>query len=133
MTFQKTCRFCIVCIVLACCTLVFVFAGVLSSQTQFSASIPANTINVPVTLANPVYYNETVAAVGVSTHSGALNCSTHTPNLLPLQARRRARTGRNCNDVPDTSGIKPASGAMAVTKRDRTAPTAKLPAHAHAA
>ena len=65
MTFQKMCQFCIVCIVLACFTLVV--AGVLSSQTQFSATIPANTINVPVTLANPVYYNETITAVGVST------------------------------------------------------------------
>src|SRR5450755_3170719 len=55
--------------------------GVLSSQTQFSASIPANTINVPVTLANPVYYNETVAAVGVSTPSGALSCSGLYPEI----------------------------------------------------
>ena len=59
-----------------------VFAGVLSSQTQFSASVPANTINVPLTLANPVvYYNETIAAVGVSTPSGAVSCSGLCPEI----------------------------------------------------
>src|SRR5664279_3892643 len=67
------------CIVLAC--FVLVFAGAMSSQTQFSAKIPANTIHVPVTLANPVYYNETITAVGVSTPSGALNCSGLYPQI----------------------------------------------------
>src|SRR5664279_5477461 len=67
------------CIVLAC--FVLVFAGAMSSQTQFSAKIPANTIHVPVTLANPVYYNETITAVGVSTPSGAMNCSGVYPQI----------------------------------------------------
>jgi hypothetical protein len=45
------------------------------AQTQFSGQITSNT-SAPVTLANPVYYNETITAVGVST-TGALSCAAY--------------------------------------------------------
>src|ERR1035438_2658760 len=46
----------------------------------------------------------------------------------PACAARPPRSARNSNDVPATRGISPASGASAVTRRGRAAPTAKLPA-----
>ena len=51
----------------------------------------------------------------------------------PARAASPPRSARNSSEVPDTRGIKPASGAMAVTKSGRTAPMAKLPADANAA
>src|ERR1019366_3864775 len=51
----------------------------------------------------------------------------------PACAANPPRSARNSSEVPDTKGINPASGDMAVTKRGRTAPMAKLPADAHAA
>jgi hypothetical protein len=45
------------------------------AQTQFSGQITSNT-STPATLANPVYYNETITAVGVST-TGALSCAAY--------------------------------------------------------
>src|SRR5664280_2624380 len=51
----------------------------------------------------------------------------------PACAASPPRSARKSSEVPDTRGINPASGDMAVTKRGRTAPMAKLPADAHAA
>jgi hypothetical protein len=41
------------------------------AQTQSSGQITSNVNGASATLANPVYYNETITAVGVST-TGAL-------------------------------------------------------------
>src|SRR5664280_3779579 len=51
----------------------------------------------------------------------------------PACAASPPRSARKSSEVPDTRAINPASGDMAVTKRGRTAPMAKLPADAHAA
>src|ERR1700737_132213 len=51
----------------------------------------------------------------------------------PAYAANPPRSARNTSEVPETSGIKPATGAMAVTKRGIAAPTAKLPADVKAA
>jgi hypothetical protein len=45
------------------------------SQVGFPGQITANT-SAPVTLANPVYYNETITSVTAST-AGTLSCSTY--------------------------------------------------------
>ena len=58
------------------------------------------------------------------------------PSLLlrpPARAANPPRRARNTSEVPETRGISPAAGAMAVTKRGMAAPTAKLPADANAA
>jgi hypothetical protein len=46
------------------------------TQTQFSGQITSNVGGASATLANPVYYNETVNQVGVST-TGALSCAAY--------------------------------------------------------
>jgi hypothetical protein len=46
------------------------------AQTQFSGQITSNVNGASATLANPVYYNETITAVGVST-TGALSCAAY--------------------------------------------------------
>src|ERR1035437_7134847 len=51
----------------------------------------------------------------------------------PARAASPPRSARKSSEVPDTRGINPASGDMAVTKRGNSAPMAKLPADAHAA
>jgi hypothetical protein len=45
-------------------------------QTQFSGQITSNVTGSAATLANPVFYNETVNQVGVST-TGALSCAAY--------------------------------------------------------
>jgi hypothetical protein len=46
------------------------------AQTQFSGQITSNVVGASATLANPVNYNETFTAVGVST-TGALSCAAY--------------------------------------------------------
>ena len=51
----------------------------------------------------------------------------------PACAARPPRSARNNSEVPETRGIRVATGAMAVTARGMAAPTAKLAADANAA
>src|ERR1700732_4824307 len=51
----------------------------------------------------------------------------------PARAANPPRRARNASEVPETRGIKAATGARAVTTRGMAAPTAKLPADANAA
>src|ERR1700687_3091154 len=51
----------------------------------------------------------------------------------PARAANPPRRARNSSEVPETRGIKPAAGAMAVTRRGMAAPTAQLPADTNAA
>jgi hypothetical protein len=53
------------------------------AQTQFSGQITSNTVGAAATLANPVYYNETVDQLGVST-TGALSCSAYPQITFPV-------------------------------------------------
>jgi hypothetical protein len=46
------------------------------AQTQFSGQITVNVVGSSATLANPVYYNETINQVTVST-TGALSCAAY--------------------------------------------------------
>jgi hypothetical protein len=71
------------------------------AQTQFSGQITSNT-SAPVTLANPVYYNETITAVGVST-TGALSCAAY-----PQVTFFYTRAGAFLRNV--SSGVVAASG-----------------------
>ncbi len=48
----------------------------LGAQTQFSGSITSNTLGASASLANPVYYNEAITALGLTT-TGALSCTTY--------------------------------------------------------
>src|ERR1019366_4417383 len=48
----------------------------------------------------------------------------------PACAANPPRSARNAREVPATRGIRPASGAKAVTTRGMAAPTAKLAADA---
>src|ERR1035438_2790064 len=64
------------------------------------------------------------------------NVTRIAPTVTPAPPARAAtppRSARNTSEVPETRGISPALGVMAVTKRGRAAPTAKLPADAIAA
>src|SRR5580700_9552474 len=64
------------------------------------------------------------------------NVTRIAPNITsapPARAANPPRSARNTSEVPETRGIKPAAGAMAVTTRGMAAPTAKLPADASAA
>jgi hypothetical protein len=51
----------------------------------------------------------------------------------PTRAANPPKNARNNNDVPATRGIRLATGATAVTRRGRAAPTEKLAADAIAA
>jgi hypothetical protein len=70
MTFQKMCK------LVAPFFLVLGIALSLGAQTQFSGSITSNTLGASASLANPVYYNETITALGLTT-TGALSCTTY--------------------------------------------------------
>ena len=48
----------------------------LGAQIQFSGSITSNTSGASALLANPVYYNETITPLGLTT-TGALSCTTY--------------------------------------------------------
>ena len=48
----------------------------LGAQIQFSGSITSNTSGASSSLANPVYCNETITALGLTT-TGALSCTTY--------------------------------------------------------
>jgi hypothetical protein len=51
----------------------------------------------------------------------------------PARAANPPSSARNTSDVPATRGIRAVSGAMAVTRRGKAAPIAKLPAEASVA
>src|ERR1700686_5907417 len=68
-----------------------------------------------------------VAAIASAPQNVTRIAPTVTP-APPARAANPPRAARNTSEVPETRGIKPAAGAMAVTKRGIAAPTAKLPA-----
>ena len=59
----------------------------LAAQVQFQGSLTTNTVGVPVTLASPVYYAETVTALTTIGPAG-LSCSTN-----PVAQVRLKRAG----------------------------------------
>src|SRR5450631_3007337 len=68
--------------------------------------------------------------------SAPQNVTRIAPTVIPAPPARAAsppRMARNTSEVPETRGIRPAAGAMAVTRRGMAAPMAKLPADANAA
>jgi hypothetical protein len=70
MTFRKMCKF------VSPFFLVLGMALSLGAQIQFSGSITSNTSGASSSLANPVYCNETITALGLTT-TGALSCTTY--------------------------------------------------------
>src|SRR5271167_4573418 len=54
--------------------------------------------------------------------------SVDTSDVFADESRLAPRAVRKTSEVPETSGINLAAGAMTVTKRGMTAPRAKLPA-----
>jgi hypothetical protein len=68
--------------------------------------------------------------------SAPQNVTRIAPNITaapPTRAASPPRRARNTSEVPETRGIKPPAGAIAVTKRGMAAPAAKHPADASAA
>ena len=65
--------------------------------------------------------------------SAPQNVTRSAPTTIPAPPARAAnapRSARNNSEVPETNGIRPAAGAMAVTAKGMAAPTAKQPADA---
>jgi hypothetical protein len=84
------------------------------AQTQFSGQITVNASGSLATLANPVYYNETINLVGVST-TGALSCAAY-PQVMFFFTRAGVEqvlglvttsAGSNWTAVPAVSTLRP--------------------------
>ena len=100
--------------------------GRASNQAWLSAPVPAHAV-VPNSISTRL-----VSAMASAPQNRTRIAPTLTP-APPVRAATHPRSAKNTSEVPENKGIRPSSGAMAVTRTGKATPSAKRAADVNAA
>ena len=97
------------------------YGGAAAPAARSGYAVVPNSISTPV-----------VSAMASAPQNRTRIAPTLTP-APPVRAATPPRSAKSTSEIPENKGIRPASGAMAVTRRGNAAPSAKLAADVNAA